>query len=808
MTEKRIAWFETLNVGDVPIVGGKNASLGEMVRTLEEKGVRVPGGFATTAAAFREYVAANQIEPELRASIAALQSEKASLHETGETIRRLFLDGEFPEAIAAEILDAYRELSRRSGQDEISVAVRSSATAEDLPQASFAGQQETFLNVRGERALLDACRRCYASLFTDRAISYRETQGFDHLEVALSIGVQRMVRSDLAGSGVMFSIDTETGFPGVAVISAAWGLGETVVQGAVDPDKYLVFKPLLDDRRYTPIIEKTLGAKETKMIYATGGSERTTTVATTQKERQAFVLSEAEILELGRWAATIEDHYGRPMDMEWAKDGETGELYMVQARPETVQSSRQTGQIKSYRLKTKGKPIITGSAIGEAIASGQVCAIRSAADIDTFRDGAILVTGMTDPDWVPIMKKAAGIITDHGGTTSHAAIVSRELGVPAIVGTGHGTELLLDGQEITLSCAEGDRGVVYEGTLEFESSQVDVSDLPETRIAMMVNIASPAAAFRWWRLPARGVGLARMEFIINNLIKIHPMALIHPDRVADPAARREIRQRTRGYDDPVDFFVETLALGIAKLAAPYHPHPVIVRLSDFKSNEYAHLLGGSVFEPEEENPMLGWRGASRYYDARYREGFALECRALKTVRERIGLENVIVMVPFCRTLEEADRVLAVMKENELERGRDGLEIYMMCEIPANVFLAEEFAQRFDGFSIGSNDLTQLVLGVDRDSGDLAPLFDERNEAVKRAIRAAIVQAHAAGIKIGICGQAPSNYPEYAAFLVEEGINSISLNPDSFVSTLRNVAQVEQSLKAAPARTTSEPDTSR
>ena len=808
MTESRIAWFESLNVGDVPIVGGKNASLGEMVRTLKEKGVRVPGGFATTAAAFREYVAANEIEPELRASIAALQSEKASLHETGETIRRLFLDGEFPEAIATEIRDAYRELSRRSGQDEISVAVRSSATAEDLPQASFAGQQETFLNVRGERALLDACRRCYASLFTDRAISYRETQGFDHLEVALSIGVQRMVRSDLAGSGVMFSIDTETGFPGVAVISAAWGLGETVVQGAVDPDKYLVFKPLLDDRRYTPIIEKTLGAKETKMIYATGGSERTTTVATTQKERQAFVLSEAEILELGRWAATIEDHYGRPMDMEWAKDGETGELYMVQARPETVQSSRQTGQIKSYRLKTKGKPIITGSAIGEAIASGQVCAIRSAADIDTFRDGAILVTGMTDPDWVPIMKKAAGIITDHGGTTSHAAIVSRELGVPAIVGTGHGTELLIDGQEITLSCAEGDRGVVYEGILEFESSQVDVSDLPETRIAMMVNIASPAAAFRWWRLPARGVGLARMEFIINNLIKIHPMALIHPDRVADPAARREIRQRTRGYDDPVDFFVETLALGIAKLAAPYHPHPVIVRLSDFKSNEYAHLLGGSVFEPEEENPMLGWRGASRYYDERYREGFALECRALKTVRERIGLENVIVMVPFCRTPEEADRVLAVMKENELERGRHGLEIYMMCEIPANVFLAEEFAQRFDGFSIGSNDLTQLVLGVDRDSGDLAPLFDERNNAVKRAIREAIVQAHAAGIKIGICGQAPSNYPEYAAFLVEEGIDSISLNPDSFVSTLRNVAQVEQSLKTAPARTTSEPDASR
>ena len=785
MTEQRTAWFDTLTVRDVPLVGGKNASLGEMVRTLKDKGVRVPDGFATTAAAFREYVAANGLEAELRARIEALKSGKASLHETGEAIRRLFLDAEFPEPIAEAIKEAYRELSRRGEQREVSVAVRSSATAEDLPQASFAGQQETFLNVRGERALLDACRRCYASLFTDRAISYRETQGFDHLEVALSIGVQRMVRSDLAGSGVMFSIDTETGFPGVAVISAAWGLGETVVQGAVDPDKYLVFKPLLGDGRHTPIIEKTLGAKETKMIYATGGSTRTATVATTQKERQTFVLAEAEILELGRWAATIEDHYGRPMDMEWAKDGETGELYMVQARPETVQSSRQTGQFKTYRLTQKGKPILTGS-------------IRSAADIDRFRDGAILVTGMTDPDWVPIMKKAAGIITDHGGTTSHAAIVSRELGVPAIVGTGHGTELLRDGQEITLSCAEGDRGVVYDGILPFEATEVDLSDLPETQTAMMVNIASPAAAFRWWRLPAKGVGLARMEFIINNLIKIHPMALVHPERVADPAVRREIRDLTRGWEDPKDYFVETLALGIAKLAAPYHPHPVIVRLSDFKTNEYAHLLGGAAFEPEEENPMLGWRGASRYYDERYRDGFALECRALKKVRVTIGLTNVIVMVPFCRTPEEADRVLAVMAENGLSRGENGLEIYMMCEIPSNVLLAEEFAERFDGFSIGSNDLTQLVLGVDRDSGELAPLFDERNEAVKRAVREAIAKAHAAGIKIGICGQAPSNYPDFAAFLVEEGIDSISLNPDSFVATVRRVAEEEERLGAAMA----------
>lgn len=791
-----IAWFEEVGIGDVAQVGGKNASLGEMVRALRTDGVRVPDGFATTASAYWEYVAANGLAADMAARIAAMQSGTASLRETGAAIRRLFLDSDFPPPIASAIVRAYNELSERIGTGEASVAVRSSATAEDLPQASFAGQQETFLNVRGERALLAACRRCFASLFTDRAISYRETQGFDHMEVALSIGIQHMVRSDLAGSGVMFSIDTETGFPDVAVISAAWGLGETVVQGTVDPDTYLVFKPLLGEKHLAPIIERTLGAKERKMIYATGGSTSTATIATTQKERHAFVLTDVEILELARWAVTIEQHYDKPMDMEWAKDGETGKLYIVQARPETVQSSRKSGELKTYRLKQSGTPILTGSAIGEAIATGSVCAIRDAADIEQFRDGAILVTGMTDPDWVPIMKRAAGIITDHGGTTSHAAIVSRELGVPAIVGTGHGTEILHDGREITLSCAEGDQGVVYDGILPFETSEVDVSNLPETRTAMMVNVASPAAAFRWWQLPTRGVGLARMEFIINNLIKIHPMALIHPDRVEDAGARAEIRSLTRGYHDPVEFFVETLALGIAKLAAPYYPHPVIVRLSDFKTNEYVHLLGGAAFEPAEENPMLGWRGASRYYDERYREGFALECRALKKVREAIGLTNVIIMVPFCRTLEEADRVLAEMALNGLERGKGGLQIYMMCEIPANVFLAEEFAARFDGFSVGSNDLTQLILGIDRDSSDLAPLFDERNEAVKRAIREAITKAHHAGIKIGICGQAPSNYPEFAAFLVEAGIDSISLNPDSFVATLRHVASVENDLSPA------------
>ncbi len=790
-----VEWFQSLRNSDVAAVGGKNASLGEMIRTLKEKGVRVPDGFATTATAFREFVTANSIAPQLRQLLDRLKRRELSLHDAGEAIRRLFLDGTFPSAIAGEIRSSYAELARRSTQDNLAVAVRSSATAEDLPDASFAGQQETFLNVRGERELLDACRRCYASLFTDRAISYREAKGFNHLDVALSIGVQRMVRSDIAGSGVMFSIDTETGFPHVAVISAAWGLGETVVQGAVNPDKYLVFKPLLAEPDAAPIIEKTVGSKEHKMVYATGGSARTTTVETSQKERQAFVLTDADILQLGRWADIIEKHYGRPMDMEWAKDGETQELFIVQARPETVQSARKVGQIKTYRLLKKAKPILTGAAIGDAISAGPACVIRSAEDIGQFRDGAILVTEITDPDWVPIMRRAAGIITDQGGSTSHAAIVSRELGVPAIVGTGRATDMLRDGQEITMSCAEGDQGMIYDGRLPFDATEVDLGSLPKTKTAMMVNVANPATAFRWWPLPTQGVGLARMEFIVSNAIKVHPMALIHPDRVESPEEQRQIRALTRGYANPGDYFVDRLALGIAKLAAPHHPHPVIVRLSDFKTNEYAHLLGGAAFEPHEENPMLGWRGASRYYDARYRDGFALECRALRKVRDEIGFRNVVVMVPFCRTPEEADRVLAVMAENGLRRGENGLQIYMMCEIPSNVILADQFARRFDGFSIGSNDLTQLVLGVDRDSGDLTALFDERNEAVKIMVREAIARAHAAGIKIGICGQAPSNYPEFAAFLVACGIDSISLNPDSFVGTIRRVADAEAKAQA-------------
>lgn len=790
-----VIWFEDLGKADVLLVGGKNASLGEMVQRLTSKGVRVPPGFATTSAAYREYVKANGIANALAQRLAALESGKANLHDTGEAVRRLFLEGEFPTRIAEAIREAYRKLTAKHAGAEASVAVRSSATAEDLPDASFAGQQETFLNVRGERELLDACRRCYASLFTDRAISYRQTKGFDHLQVALSIGVQRMVRSDLAGSGVMFSIDTETGFPRTAVINASWGLGEPVVQGAVDPDKYVVFKPLLADAHLQPIIEKTLGAKATKMIYATGGSARTLTVQTTQREQRSYVLSNDEILRLGRWALIVEQHYGCPMDMEWAKDGETGELYLVQARPETVQSVRSASAFVTFRLKKRSKVLLTGAAIGEAITTGRACVIRSAEDIARFRDGSILVTEMTDPDWVPIMKRAAGIITDHGGTTSHAAIVSRELGVPAIVGSGRGTEVLRDGLELTLSCAEGEQGVVYEGVLPFDTEEVDLNSIPRTRTAMMVNLASPGTTLRWWRLPAKGVGLARIEFIVSNSIRVHPMALVEPERVADPAIRRQIEALTRGYENPADFFVDTLARGVAKIAAAFHPHPVIVRLSDFKTNEYAALLGGAAFEPKEENPMLGWRGASRYYDERYRAGFALECRALRKVRSEIGFDNVIVMVPFCRTPDEADRVLAAMAEGGLRRGENGLQVYMMCEIPANVILAEQFARRFDGFSIGSNDLTQLVLGVDRDSSDLASLFDERNEAVKRFVREAIVKAHDAGIKIGICGQAPSNYPEFAAYLVECGIDSISLNPDSFVTTTRVVARVEQGLSS-------------
>ncbi len=788
--DRYVRWFETLNNTDVPLVGGKNASLGEMVRTLKDQGISVPHGFATTAAAYWEFLKANDLGGKIEAWLKDWRQGAKSLEETGKAIRRLFLRAHYPQEIAAAISIAYHELGRRYHVSDVDVAVRSSATAEDLPDASFAGQQESFLNVAGDHELLEACRRCYASLFTDRAMIYRREKGFDHLRVALSIGVQKMVRADKAGSGVMFTIDTETGFRDVAVINAAWGLGENVVQGTVNPDEYMVFKPLLANPGFTPIIEKNLGAKEKKLVYAVGGTKTTRNLDTARDERNAFVLNDDEILTLARWAVTIEQHYGKSMDIEWAKDGNTGRLFIVQARPETVQSRREAGYLKTYEMKQTGKKLLTGLSIGEAIAAGRVCLIRRAADIARFQDDAILVTEMTDPDWVPIMKRARGIVTDHGGRTCHAAIVSRELGIPAIVGTGKATEILKNGQEITISGAEGDQGYVYEGLLPFRETEVNLENLPKTRTRIMMNIASPAAAFRWWRLPVKGIGLARMEFIINSIIKIHPLALLHFDQVTDPEARREILALTQGYEDKVEYFVDNLSRGIAKIAASQYPEPVIVRTSDFKTNEYANLIGGQQFEFQENNPMLGFRGASRYYSDRYREGFALECRALKRVREEIGLTNVIVMIPFCRTLKEADRVLQELDANGLKRGEAGLLVYVMAEIPSNVILAEKFAERFDGFSIGSNDLTQLVLGVDRDSSELSELFDERDEAVTRMIRSLITSAHQAGRKVGICGQAPSDYPDFAEFLVSCGIDSISLNPDSVIKVIRHVAEAE------------------
>ncbi|TVS19910.1 MAG: phosphoenolpyruvate synthase [Planctomycetaceae bacterium] len=787
-TTKYIRWLDELTNEDVPIVGGKNASLGEMIQSLQQEGVHVPGGFATTADAYRQFLTANELDEGLKDELDKLKNDKQSLDKTGKAIRKMIRQGEFPDDLADAVRAAYREMSERYEIEEVAVAVRSSATAEDLPEASFAGQQETYLNVTGEADLLDACRKCYASLFTDRAIAYREEHGFDHLDVALSIGVQKMVRADKAGSGVMFSIDTETGFPDVVVISATWGLGENVVQGTVNPDEYRVFKPLLQDERLTPIIEKSLGDKEKTMVYATGGNKTVKNIDTPKKKRRQFVLTDDEILQLARWAVVIERHYDQAMDMEWAKDGESGELFIVQARPETVQSRKEAASLKSFSLKQRGQRLVSGLAIGQAIAIGKVCVLRSPDEIDQFRDDAVLVTEMTDPDWVPIMKRAAAIVTDFGGRTSHAAIVSRELGLAAVVGTSNATDVLEDDQEVTVCCAEGEEGHVYEGALEFEEQEVNLSGLREPPVRVMMNIASPGAALRWWRLPARGIGLARMEFIINGAIKIHPLALTRFDQLEDSKAREEIERLTRGYEDKTEYFVDHLARGIAAIAASQYPEPAVVRMSDFKSNEYADLIGGSQFEPKEENPMLGFRGASRYYSDDYRDGFALECRAIKKARQQIGLDNIVMMIPFVRSPDEADRVAEVLAENGLKRGEDGLQVFMMCEIPSNILLAEQFAERYDGFSIGSNDLTQLIMGVDRDSEKLEALFDERNEAVKKAIRDVIQRAHSKDCKVGICGQAPSDYPEFAQFLLECGIDSMSLNPDSVIKVIERLTQ--------------------
>lgn len=785
-----VIWFEALRKTDVPIVGGKNASLGEMVANLAAQGIKVPRGFALPADAYRRFLAENALQETIASALQAFSDGKRNLTETGATIRHAILGGVWPGDIAEAICLAYETLSRKTGEADVDVAVRSSATAEDLPEASFAGQQETYLNIRGGQALLDACRRCYASLFTDRAISYRQAHGVDHLAIALSVGVQRMVRADLGGAGVMFSIDTETGFDQVVVINAAWGLGENVVQGTIDPDEYEVFKPRLSNPALTPIIGKKLGEKSRKLIYGSDPAHPTKNVPTSKAERAAYVLSDEEIVALSRWACIISEHYGCPMDIEWAKDGHTGEMFVVQARPETVQSRREASAVRTYRIKSAGKRLLSGTSVGDAIASGPVCVIEDRQDMARFVDGSILVTRTTDPDWVPVMRRAAAIVTDHGGRTSHAAIVSRELGLPAVVGTGTATHLLHDEQEVTVSCAEGREGQVYEGIADYEVEEIDFANIPATRTKVMLNLANPAAAFRWWRLPADGIGLARMEFVVSNHIKIHPMALARYDTLEDQVAKHAIAELTAAYPCKTDYFVDRLARGLARLAAAQYPHPVIVRMSDFKSNEYAHLIGGAAFEPQEENPMIGLRGASRYYSPRYREGFALECQAIARLRADLGFNNVIVMIPFCRTVKEADRVLAVMAENGLVRHQDGLKIYVMCEIPSNVILAKAFAQRFDGFSIGSNDLTQLTLGVDRDSAELSELFDEQDDAVTWMIRKVITEAHQAGAYVSLCGQAPSDNPSFAAFLIECGIDSVSVSPDSFILVKRGIAAVE------------------
>jgi pyruvate, water dikinase len=796
-----LLWFDEFGIADVPIVGGKNASLGEMIRHLAPKGIRIPNGFATTAQAYRRFLECNGLDVKLRKLFTGLSVENLNqLHEVGSQARALILESTFPEELDRAIRSAYARLCEQYGSNT-DVAVRSSATAEDLPDASFAGQHETFLNISGENAVLEACRKCFASIFTDRAFYYRQTHGFDHLRIALSIGIQKMVRSDLACSGVMFSIDTETGFTNAVLVNASFGLGENIVQGSVNPDEYLVFKPTLR-QGFRPILSKTVGSKESKLVYDTGGSKSTKNVSVPLSERKQLVLSDQEILELARWACLIEDHYSAvngtntPMDMEWAKDGITGQLFIVQARPETVQSRKKKLSLRTYRMKTVGKRLVSGHSVGEAIGTGKARLILDAHRMGEFQTGEILVTDKTDPDWEPVMKKAAAIVTNQGGRTCHAAIIARELGIPAIVGSENATEVIQTGQEITVSCAEGEIGYVYDGILPFEATDLPLDQIPETRTRILMNIGNPEDAFSLSAIPNDGVGLARLEFIIANHIQAHPMALVHFKELSDPKVKAELAELTASYADKPQYFVDKLAQGVGLIAAAFHPKPVIVRLSDFKTNEYAHLLGGQQFEPVEDNPMIGWRGASRYYHERYREGFALECRAMKMVREEMGLINTVLMIPFCRTVAEGRAVLAEMAKHGLERGRHGLEVYVMCEIPSNVILADEFFQIFDGFSIGSNDLTQLTLGLDRDSGLLAPLFDERNEAVERMIRLAIDAAKKYSKKIGICGQAPSDYPDFARFLVECGIDSISLNPDSVLKTRMDVAATEQKLKSA------------
>jgi pyruvate,water dikinase len=776
--------FEQLTMRDVETVGGKNASLGEMIGALTRLGVQVPGGFATTAQAYREFLAQGGLDERIRAELRALNVDDVTrLAASGARIRQWILATAFPPALEAAVSAA---LARMSGGKEIAVAVRSSATAEDLPEASFAGQQETFLNVTGTRAVLSAMHEVFASLFNDRAISYRVHQGFDHSAVALSAGVQHMVRSDLGASGVMFTLDTDSGFRDVVFITASWGLGETVVQGAVNPDEFYLYKPGLRAGKHA-VLRRNLGSKAVKMVYAAAGSaERVSTVEVSAADRQRFCLDDADLVTLARQALTIEEHYGRPMDIEWARDGATGAIYILQARPETVQS-RAGRTIQRYSLRARSRVLVTGRSIGQRIGAGTARVIKSAAEMARVQTGDVLVADMTDPDWEPVMKRAAAIVTNRGGRTCHAAIIARELGIPAVVGCSNATTIIREGQEVTVSCAEGDTGHVYEGLLAFERKQIELDSLPKIPLKIMMNVGNPDRAFDFAGIPNHGVGLARLEFIINRMIGVHPRALLEFDRL-DAELQAQIRTQMAGYPDPVGFYVEKLSEGIAQIAAAFAPEPVIVRLSDFKSNEYANLIGGARYEPQEENPMLGFRGAARYVDESFRPCFELECRALKRVRENMGLSNVQVMVPFVRSVAEAKRVTQLLAQNGLKRGENGLIVIMMCELPTNALLAEQYLEHFDGMSIGSNDMTQLTLGLDRDSSIVAGLFDERDEAVRKLLSMTISACRKLNKYVGICGQGPSDYPDFARWLLDEGIGSMSLNPDTVVETWLFLAQ--------------------
>ncbi len=806
-----VLWFSETGIKDIELVGGKNASLGEMYSNLRTKGIRVPDGFAVTSKAYRYFVAENGLDAKIKKILKGLDTgNMANLAKRGYQIREAILSAQFPEDLRNEIVENYAKLSREYLRHKsfkitwekddhtnhfaggVDTAVRSSATAEDLVDASFAGQQESYLNVIGEYQLLESIKKCFSSLFTDRAISYRVDKKFDHFAIALSVGVQKMVRSDEAVSGVMFTIDTESGFQDAIVINSSWGLGENIVKGKVTPDEFIVHKPTLKSG-FSSIIERKMGSKANKLVYSVGGNTSTQNVSVPMEDRKKFSLNDAEIIALAKWGMQIEDHYKKPMDIEWAKDGRTQELFIVQARPETVQSQKDVQVLEEYVLKSKGKgKILThGSAVGGKIGKGKANVIKNVAKIADFKKGEVLVTEMTDPDWEPIMKIASAIVTNSGGRTSHAAIVSRELGIPCVVGTGNATRVIRDAAPITVSCAEGEAGVVYEGLLDFAIKTTNLKVLKKTKTKIMLNVGNPEQAFNLSFIPNDGVGLAREEFIITEYIKIHPMALKHYEKITDQETRKKIEDLTNGYPDKEEFFVAKLAEGIGRIGAAFYPKDVIVRLSDFKTNEYSTLIGGKDFEPKEENPMIGWRGASRYYDPDYIEGFAMECRAFKKVREDMGLTNVKIMVPFCRTIKEGEEVLAQMKKHGLERGKKGLEVYVMCEIPANVILATEFSKIFDGFSIGSNDLTQLTLGVDRDSAKVAHVYDERNEAVKELIRQVIHKAHKSNRKVGICGQAPSDFLDFATFLVEEGIDSISLNPDTVIKTSIAIAKIEK-----------------